>query len=369
MNDEFQQWERVSFISDEMDKSTKTILCEIIKQIIKDGLDVVTFDFNSLQHCIAAQNEPYQSLMRLFLSKYDRISRIKYMHETENKYEIITLFNKLKMNKEQKKISVMLNPAAESYFNRLAVSNWTPDEVTEYITMPSEYARKLFRLLRSCRENCCLVTIGDLRRILDVPESCGLSVLEHEILEPAIKENKHIFSNLIYREIHAPVRRNRRAALSRASITAESPITGFQFYWNSGEVKNFVNKSANEEDGQTIGDNEDYAAGTSANSCTSTENHTIIKKAPPGYNPYISLVHSYIEENGKNGACAFEHDQMTDFFGLDKNTLSKQAVKQILLDAVEGLKSKYESINVSEAKGKIDGKICTFYIIKYKELQ
>lgn len=369
MNENKQQWEKVNFLSGEMDKSTKIILREIIKQIIKDGTDVVALDYQRLQHCIENEKESCQPLGEQILTKFDRISRIKYMRETEQKYEISSLFNKVNMNKEQKTVSVTLNPATESYFNRLAVSHWTPDEVTEYITMPSEYAKNLFMLLRLSHENCCLITVTDLRRVLNVPESVGISDLEHEILEPAIEENKGIFPNLQFQEIHAPSRRVRRGASSRAVITASRPLTGFQFYWDPDETVDACNYSPDEAEGQNVDVYEEYTPETSESKCTSDDQQTIIHQAPPGFNPYITLVQSYIEENGKNGMCAFEHDQMTDYFGLDKDTMPRQAVKQILLDAIDGLKSQYESIKVSEAKTEVEDKLCTFYIIKYKELE
>lgn len=157
-----------------------------------------------------------------------KIAQLTYYEETEQKFEVMTLFKKLSVDFEERSITVGVSEEFEYILNKLQ-AQFTVYELEEFTQIKSTYAKTMYRLLKQWRtQGKKTFTIKEFRSLLDVPVSFKASHIKDRILKPVEQQLSPYFIGFKIKTIKSRERGN--------------PVIAYEFTWQAeqtGEWKDF----------------------------------------------------------------------------------------------------------------------------------
>lgn len=161
------------------------------------------------------KNRWYESLKSLI----SKLAKIHYYHEDENSYELLLLFQKFKINKDNETLSVKVSADFEYILNQLNM-NFTNWRLEDFIDLKSSYSKTLFRLLKQYRTvGKRRFTIQEFRTLLNIPKSYNTGMVKKRIIDNSLLELQGYLRGLKCKVIKENSQGN--------------PITAYEFTWQA----------------------------------------------------------------------------------------------------------------------------------------
>lgn len=161
------------------------------------------------------KNRWYESLKSLI----SKLAKIHYYHEDENSYELLLLFQKFKINKDNETLSVKVSSDFEYILNQLNM-NFTNWRLEDFIDLKSSYSKTLFRLLKQYRTvGKRRFTVQEFRTLLNIPESYNTGMVKKRIIDNSLLELKGYLRGLKCKVIRENSQGN--------------PIIAYEFTWQA----------------------------------------------------------------------------------------------------------------------------------------
>jgi len=193
----------------------------IITKLKEQGSKEIHFDKKGLAELASYSIEHNKRFKDIIEELGKKIQQIYYIERTSNSFEIMNLFQRFKVNwnddLSEMEAIIKVTEEFEYIVNQLNVE-FTSFELVEFTQIKSTYAKTMYRLLKQWR------TIGkkeyniqELRRLLDTPESYGISDIDKRAIAPIKKELPGFFRNLKVKKVK--------------SNTRGTPVTGYVFTW------------------------------------------------------------------------------------------------------------------------------------------
>lgn len=198
----------------------------ILSRVREHGSDPITFDFQTLRSLIQDKGNSSQRFLGVMKHAYNAIYDTKCVLETTHKYKVFHIFDTWEINKDEETITIAVDPDFVPYLNDFTSGHWTRFELQEFVKLKSKYAKTLFRLLKQWRmKGNCIIMIEDLKELLGIPKSYGISDIDRRVLNPSSAEIKDFFCNLNIDKIYEHHRRGRPS------------VSGYQFTWTPEKRK------------------------------------------------------------------------------------------------------------------------------------
>lgn len=117
--------------------------------------------------------------------------------------EQILLFQKFKVDQENKKLKVSINKEGLYLLNDLT-KNFTKLNFLTYLALNKKYSKEIYRrLVQFKNTNLYRAKIEEFNELLSVPKSYTNTITKERIIEPSVKELKKVFPGLEYRLIYS----------------------------------------------------------------------------------------------------------------------------------------------------------------------
>lgn len=198
------------------------ILSKVKEQNTKEIiLSVNTIKNITESHDSYKKSRWYESLKSLI----NKLANIHYYHEDENSYEVLMLFQKFKINKDNETLLVKVSPDFEYILNQLNM-NFTNWRLEDFIDLKSSYSKTLFRLLKQYRTvGKRRFTIQEFRMLLDIPKSYNTGMVKKRIIDNSLAELKGYLRGLKCKVI--------------SENTQGNPIIAYEFTWQAEKTSKY----------------------------------------------------------------------------------------------------------------------------------
>lgn len=199
------------------------LLMAIASRVRDEGTSKVKFTFQELRELAhlgsyALSNEDFEKRL---LQVNERLLMCNSTIRTEKKVIQFALFTVFETNEEEETLTVSVNEPFAFLLNDLT-SKFTRFELSEFTNLKSSYAKEFYRRAKQYRSTgTWSVSLKEFRRLLDVPESYGLSHLNERILKPIVTELEPL--------IHLHVEKTYEKTIGRG----RSRLSGFVFTFDS----------------------------------------------------------------------------------------------------------------------------------------
>lgn len=142
------------------------------------------------------KNVTIEEFFERLKSMYDKLIKLNFFYEDEEKYIKFVLFTKYEINKKKHYVDVSVNKDFEYILNELKV-NFTRFELEEFTKLKSSYSKQMFKLLAQYNSTgIFIISTGVFREKLDIPVSYKMHHIDSKVLKPIINELKSYFRNL-----------------------------------------------------------------------------------------------------------------------------------------------------------------------------
>lgn len=196
------------------------ILFGIISRLRDKGTLHVEFGFDEIR-TLADYKQHGKKFVEDLENVYEKMISLKIWRKNAHVSEAWILFTHYKIDKDNKIVSVGVNPDMVGILNHLA--NWTRFSLQQFVELKSTYSKTAFRLLKQYRTSGKRYFSSDEFRLLfDVAKSYRSSDIDKRVLKPIKEELTPYFRGL---------------KISKDKSGSGSKIGGYLFTWKQ-EPKN-----------------------------------------------------------------------------------------------------------------------------------
>lgn len=177
--------------------SEMNIFFGIISRIREHDSKELTLSIKTIRE-LTQSNDAYQKnrWYENLKSVVNKLSTINFYREDEKSYELLLLFQKFKINKDDETILVKVSPDFDYILNQLN-ANFTNWDLIEFKQVKSSYSKTLFRLLKQYRTvGKRRFTVNEFRTLLDIPESYNTGMVKKRIIDKSIVELSEYLKDL-----------------------------------------------------------------------------------------------------------------------------------------------------------------------------
>lgn len=177
--------------------SEMNIFFGIISRIREQDSKELTLSIKTIRE-LTQSNDAYQKnrWYENLKSVVHKLSTINFYREDEKTYELLLLFQKFKINKDDETILVKVSPDFDYILNQLN-ANFTNWDLIEFKQVKSSYSKTLFRLLKQYRTvGKRRFTVNEFRTLLDIPESYNTGMVKKRIIDKSIIELSEYLKDL-----------------------------------------------------------------------------------------------------------------------------------------------------------------------------
>lgn len=182
-----------NFSSTELD-----LFMTICANIKEKGTDVIVFDFDKLRELSKYEPTSIKRFINDLDKTYKKLIELNIRLDYENgDFERFTLFNRYKVQVENKTLEIQVNENFKYILNDLNLGNFTRFELQEYTSIKSTYSKALYMRLKQWKTiGKWEVSLDEFKRVLAIPESYKMGNIDQQILNPALKDLKPYFGGL-----------------------------------------------------------------------------------------------------------------------------------------------------------------------------
>ena len=136
---------------------------------------------------------------------YNQLLNLRYKIEDDKQIIRFSLFNKYKIDKKQKNITISLNEEFKYILNDFMSGDYTRFDLSEFTGIKSIYAKNMFRILKQYQYSKANpkffeISIDEFKRILNVPIKYKMCEIDINILKKIKKELASSFFNLTFKK-------------------------------------------------------------------------------------------------------------------------------------------------------------------------
>jgi len=160
----------------------------------------ITFTFQELKE-LGKYKRNNQRFVADLKRTYSKLIKLYIPIEDEDTWTVFTLFSDFTIKYKEKTLTVRTNEKFEYILNNLT-NNFARFELEEFCNLDSRYTKTLYRLLKQFRTTGYVILKWDeFTRIMDIPSTYVVGMIDKRILKPAIHELGSMFKNLKYEKI------------------------------------------------------------------------------------------------------------------------------------------------------------------------
>lgn len=189
----------------------------VLSRMRDKGVREVVFDTDDLRDLIDFAGKSGKRWEQVLAKAAKKVIGLVYIEQTKSSIEGMTLFERFRLDIEERRLTVQVSDRFEYVINKLR-ANFTQFELEEFSSLRSTYAKALYRLLKQWR------TVGsrefeldEFRTYLGIPKSYDSRKIRQKVLEPIMAELPAVFEGFAVE----PLRSKRRGR----------PVVGYRFTW------------------------------------------------------------------------------------------------------------------------------------------
>lgn len=173
------------------------LLISLCYKLRDEGVEEVKLSFEELKKLSQYEDRHIERFVKDLDSVYKKLIELNFRYEDENKIIRFVLFKSYEIDKNDKTVTIAVNEKFKYILNELT-GNFTRFELNQFVSLSSQYAKHIFRLLKQFngtgwRE----FLLSDFRELLSVPPKYRISEIDKKVLnEKIIEELRKSFKNL-----------------------------------------------------------------------------------------------------------------------------------------------------------------------------
>ena len=173
------------------------LLISLCYKLRDEGDEEIKLSFEELKKLSQYEDRHIERFVKDLDSVYKKLIELNFRYEDENKIIRFVLFKSYEIDKNDKTVTIAVNEKFKYILNELT-GNFTRFELNQFVSLSSQYAKHIFRLLKQFsgtgwRE----FLLSDFRELLSVPPKYRISEIDKKVLnEKIIKELRKSFKNL-----------------------------------------------------------------------------------------------------------------------------------------------------------------------------
>ncbi len=173
------------------------LLISLCYKLKDEGIDEIKLAFDELKKLSKYEDRHIERFVKDLDNVYKKLIELNFRYEDENKIIRFVLFKSYEIDKNKKNVTISVNEKFKYILNELT-GNFTRFELNQFVSLNSQYAKHIFRLLKQFngtgwRE----FLLSDFRNKLGIPEKYRISEIDKYILNgKIIEELKKSFTNL-----------------------------------------------------------------------------------------------------------------------------------------------------------------------------
>lgn len=177
-------------------ESNINILMTLCHTMAEQGTNEITITLDTLRRILNYNKKGISFTKKRLETFAKEMQRVRLQVENNNCTIFGVLFHKIKVNNEEKTVTIKTDKDFLYIINNL-VENYTIFDLQDLIGMKGIYSKLIFKLLKQYKETgVFVIDIGMFRRLLSVPESYKMPQITERIINPALKELKPFFKDL-----------------------------------------------------------------------------------------------------------------------------------------------------------------------------
>lgn len=164
----------------------------IVSRMRDRNTDEVAFTFDQLKALSKYKPSGNVRFIRDLENTYRKMLTLTYGRRSEHVSQYFVLFTGFEINRDEKRVSVKVNPDMQFMLNNIA--NWTRFSLEQFNELRSGYSKTMFRLLKQYRTvGHAEFQVEDFRELLDVPVSFKSGDIDKRVLRPIREELSTVF--------------------------------------------------------------------------------------------------------------------------------------------------------------------------------
>ena len=173
------------------------LLISLCYKLRDEGIEEVKLSFEELKKLSQYEDRHIERFVKDLDSVYKKLIELNFRYEDENKIIRFVLFKSYEIDKNNKTVTIAVNEKFKYILNELT-GNFTRFELNQFVSLSSQYAKHIFRLLKQFngtgwRE----FLLYDFRELLNIPEKYRISEIDKYVInEKIIEELRKSFKNL-----------------------------------------------------------------------------------------------------------------------------------------------------------------------------
>lgn len=197
------------------------LLFSILSAMKDEGLAEISFDFDELKELSQYQPTAKERFIDDLKRTYKKIINLDVMLENNEEIVNFILFTEYRIDKENETVTIKMNSNYSYLINELA-GNFTKFELEEMTTLNSSYSKSAYRLLKQFRKTGFYrVSIGEFRRLMDIPESYKMYNIRQKVFKQLEKELPEYFENFNIHEVKGKGKKKRSTVELLFTFTPE----------------------------------------------------------------------------------------------------------------------------------------------------
>lgn len=182
-----------NFTSTELD-----LFFTICANLKEKGTDALVFDFDKLRELSNYEPTSLTRFKEDLDKTYKKLLELNIRLDYENgAYTRFALFNEYTVDPNTKTVTIQVHDKFKYILNDLKIGNFTRFELQEFTSINSTYSKTMYRLLKQWKSTGRWeVSLEELKKILQIPNSYKMGNIDQQILNPIMKDLRQFFIGL-----------------------------------------------------------------------------------------------------------------------------------------------------------------------------
>ena len=164
------------------------IFVAILSCMRDKGEDVIAFTFDEIKRLVRWKPKDNERFLLLLKSTYDKLLTCNIKIGDSKNWTSFVLFTKYTVSSDDSEVTIAVNKELKYTLNAL-LSNFTRFELDEFISLKSTYTKEFYRRMKQFKSSgFWRVSLGEFRRVMNVPEKYKMTMIDLKVLAPIMSE-------------------------------------------------------------------------------------------------------------------------------------------------------------------------------------
>lgn len=179
-----------------LNKREIDIFFSLISQLKDKNDNTIKFYWDDLKVLGEFTNKSNADFKNVLVKLSENLANITYFVEDETTAEIIPIFQRFTIYKEDYTLEVKFNEDMLYLLNNLS-SQYSNYDLKTLVSLKSRYAQQLFRYLKQYKATgFWRVSLEDFKKFMGTPPSYNFAKVREKVITPSFNELESIFNNL-----------------------------------------------------------------------------------------------------------------------------------------------------------------------------